>query len=158
MRVESHGISTELPQGWEAEIIVRPESEDAGARASGEQTTKPVAHLSNFPLPPERGDFGSNAVEVMTSDDLLVCLVEYDSGSASSELFAREGLPVLTADQFSPESMQRALPGQSGMQEFFNVEGRAFCLYVVLGSHARRRASVDAVNQLLADIEIAPTA
>ncbi len=156
MRVESNGISAELPDGWEAEIIVRPESEEEAARSTGEQTTQPVAHIANFPLPPERGDFGSNAVEIMTPDDLLVCLLEYDRASADTVLFEREGVPVLTAEAFSPESMQRALPGQSGVQEFFSVEGRAFCLYVVLGSHARRRASVDLVNALLADLVIAP--
>ncbi len=84
MRVESHGISTELPPGWEAEITVRPESEEEAALATGEQTTMPVAHLANFPLPPERGDFGSNAVEIMTADDVLVCLIEFDRGSAGT--------------------------------------------------------------------------
>ena len=92
----------------------------------------------------------------MTADDLLVCLLEYDSASASSQLFAREGLPALTAEQFSPESMQRALPGQSGAQEFFHVGDRSFCLYVVIGSHARRRSAVEAVNRVLADVVISP--
>ena len=156
MRVESHGISTELPPGWEAEITVRPESEEEAALATGEKTTMPVAHLANFPLPPERGDFGSNAVEIMTADDVLVCLIEFDRGSAGTALYAREGIPVLTPDAFSPESMQRALPGQSGAQEFFSVGGRAFCVYVVLGSHTRRAETVEIVNQLLATTQITP--
>lgn len=156
MKLESNGITAELPPGWEAEIMVRPESEAEVVRAGGEQTTKPVAHMANFPLPPDRGDFGSNAVEVMAAEDLLVCLIEYDNASASSELFSSEGLPTLSPDQFSPESMQRSLPGQSGTQEFFNIGGRAFCIYVVLGSHARRQATIDRINQVIAGIEIEP--
>lgn len=160
MRIQSHGIDAELPPGWEAEIVVRDaepaEGTGAAGRAAVSETMMPVAHFANFPLPGERGDFGSNAVEVMHAGDLLVCLIEYDRASASSELYAREGLPTIQPDQFSPESMQRALPGQSGTQEFFHVGDRAFCLYVVLGSHARRREAADTVNAFLRDLSIDP--
>lgn len=150
MRVEANGIRADLPPGWEGEIVVRR----ADATTAAEEDLQPVAHLANFPLPPERGDFGSNAVEIMRADDLLVCVVEYDRASSSSELFASEGVPTVTPDDFSPESMQRALPGQSGAQRFFHVGDRAFCLYVVLGAHARRAASVDAVNEVLAGLDL----
>jgi hypothetical protein len=52
--------------------------------------------------------------------------------------------------------MQRPIAGQSGAQYFFNQSGRAFCLYVVLGAHARRQESVPEVNQVLAGLRIDP--
>ena len=41
---------------------------------------------------------------------------------------------VQVATAFDRNSLQRAVPGQSGLQQFFTHRGRAFCLYVVLGS------------------------
>jgi hypothetical protein len=41
------------------------------------------------------------------------------------------------------------------VQYFFNDSGRAFCLYIVLGSHARRRRLVAAANQLVKSVAIA---
>jgi hypothetical protein len=52
--------------------------------------------------------------------------------------------------------MQRPLPGQSGAQFFFTEAGRAFCLYVVLGSHARRRQLVPEVNLVLSALSVTP--
>ena len=46
--------------------------------------------------------------------------------------------------------------GQSGRQIFFNANGRAFCLYVVLGSHRQRNVLVPLVNEVLATLEIEP--
>ena len=69
-------------------------------------------------------------------------------------LFARNGVPQLSPDEFDPMQMQRTLSGQSGRQIFFNQSGRAFCLYVVLGSHRRRQVLVPLVNEVLATLEI----
>ena len=44
--------------------------------------------------------------------------------------------------------------GQSGCQRFFSVAGRAFCLYVVLGSHARRTLLTPRVNAVLASLRV----
>jgi hypothetical protein len=106
-------------------------------------------HLSNFALPADRGDYGSGAVEIMGSDNILVVLVEFDPESASKALFATQGIPRVRAEDFAPDQMQRPLPGQSGVQYFFNHGGRAFCLYVALGGHARRHELVPEVNQVL---------
>ena len=51
----------------------------------------------------------------------------------------QSGIPrALSPDDFSPGVLQRAIRGQAGVQRFFHEPGRAFCLYVVLGSFARR--------------------
>jgi hypothetical protein len=149
--MNSHGIDVEVPQGWDGEIYRRPAGLDALSTAAG-GGTRPVMHLSNFPLPPERGDFGSGAAEVMRSDNVFISLVEYAPESAGKALFASSGLPTVSAEHFAPDRMQRPTPGQSGAQYFFNHNGRAFCLYVALGSHARRRELVPEVNQVLATI------
>jgi hypothetical protein len=42
----------------------------------------------------------------------------------------------------------------SANQQFFSVGGRAFCLFTVLGSHARRMASVPRAAQLVKGLRI----
>ena len=71
---------------------------------------------------------------------------------AGTALFARVGVPRVSAADFAPNNMQRPIPGQSGAQYFFNHGGRAFCLYVVLGSHARRNELVVEVNAVLSTL------
>lgn len=152
MKVEAPGIRVELPTGWEADI-------DGGASetiAGTESVRTPRAHLANFPLPVERGDFGSGAVEQMIDGDALVCLLEESSEAVGSRLHELVGIPRLRAADFSPNAMQRPLAGQSGTQKFFHTEGRAFVLYVVMGSHTSRRTVVEDVNRVLDGITILP--
>lgn len=153
MKLASQGIELDVPGGWDGEIYRRTSSFSSLAGAS--EATKPILHLANFALPAERGDFGSGAVEIMRSDDLLVVLLEYGAESVGTALFASSGVPRVSSDDFALHTMQRPLPGQSGAQFFFNEAGRAFCLYVVLGSHARRHELVPEVNQVLATIRLA---
>ena len=95
-------------------------------------------HLANFALPEQRGDFGSGAVDVMRSGDVLVVLFEYGPESIGQALFRRRGVPRnLRPDMFSGSALQRTVPGQAGTQIFFTEADRAFCLYVVLGKHQR---------------------
>lgn len=160
MRIEGHGIAVDLPDGWEGSIDRRPEQAAAASRSTGRpaavEAEHPITHLANFPLPNERGDYGSGAVEQMTSNDVLVCLLEHGSEDVGTPLFANQGIPQLTAAQFSPSSMQRTVEGMSGTQAFFTENGRAFCLYAVVGSHRERRALVPIVNDLLRTLRIAP--
>ncbi len=164
MRIAGHGIDVDLPDGWEGSIDrrVAEEPDTAVARAAGEQPAvetedeHPVTHLANFPLPNDRGDYGSGAVEIMTSTDVLVCLIEYGSEDVDTPLFENQGIPRLTPAQFSPAAMQRTVEGMSGTQAFFSENRRAFCLYAVLGSHRDRRALVPAINELLDTLRIAP--
>jgi len=147
MRMESHGIDVDVPQGWDGEIYRRSPEEVGGE-------TLPVMHLANFPLPAERGDFGSGAVEMMRSDSVLIALAEFGPESVGTALFSREGFPLVDAEDFAPDQMQRPMAGQSGAQYFFTENGRTFCLYVALGSHSRRRELVPEVNQLLETVRV----
>jgi hypothetical protein len=151
MRIESARVVVDPPSGWEAEIYRR---EEGGFSTLTGETTGAVVHIANFPLPAERGDFGSGAVEIMRTDDLLMVLFEYGRDSVGSPLFSASGLPVVRAEDFDPNKMQRPLPGQSGAQYFFTIEGRPFCLYVALGSHARRADLVSVVNAVLSTVTI----
>jgi hypothetical protein len=91
----------------------------------------------------------------MNTDDILIVLFEYGDDSVGTALFAHEGMPRrLEPDEFDRDALQRPLPGQSGLQRFFTERGRAFCLYVVLGSHIDRNELVPRVNGVLATIEI----
>jgi hypothetical protein len=155
-QLRNAGLKVDLPPGWDARIYRRQEVEAAVNHARGEPTTHAVLHAANFALPSDRGDFGSGAVELMRHDNVLITLVEYHPDSARTPMFAA-GLPrPLRADDFDPSTLQRRLPGQAGLQRFFSYSGRAFALYVVLGSYANRRRLVSVVNEVLATIELGP--
>ncbi len=154
MKMRSQGIGVDVPQGWDGEIYRRSGGFQPRAAGAQGEATSPVMHLGNFPLPAERGDYGSGAVEVMKADNILIVLFEFDRASANTALFAKSGIPKVTPEDFAPHQMQRPLPGQSGAQYFFNHTGRAFCLYVALGSHTRRRELTPEVNQVLSSLEL----
>jgi hypothetical protein len=144
--MHAHGFTINAPPAWDVRVYRR--AEQLGER------TFPVVHAGNFPLPPRRGDYGSGVVETMGPAHVLVVLFEHDQEAAQTALFAREGMPRARADDFSPRALQRTLQGQSGVQYFFHEADRAFCLYIVLGSHARRRRLVPAANELVASVAI----
>lgn len=149
-RLTGSGVSVDLPNGWEGSI-------DGGGfdQLSSSAVRPAVLHAGSFPLPAGRGSFGSGATELMNADDILVVLFEYED-SVGTPLFAHQGMPrTLTPDDFDRDALQRPLPGQSGLQRFFSENGRAFCLYVVLGSHIDRSDLVARVNAVLATLEIA---
>jgi hypothetical protein len=161
--MSDRGIAVELPPGWEGEIYRRAPGEvryDEGVPRSRQlqPTTRSVVHLGSFPLPPDRGDYGSGAVEIMRDEDVLVILFEFEPESATTAQFASSGLPhPVTAADFDPNQMQRPLQGMAGMQRFFNVdEERAFCLFVVIGSYARRKELLPKINRVLSSITITP--
>lgn len=152
MRLEAPGITLDLPSGWEAEV-------DRGSGESPPDAPRlrtPRTHIANFALPPERGDYGSNAVERMQRGHALICLLEEAAPAAGSTLHERTGLPTLRVGDFSADAMQRPRSGQSGAQAFFHVGDRAFVLYVVLADRVHKAAQVDEVNQVLAGITIHP--
>ncbi len=158
MQFSSHGFRVALPPRWEAAITVGPPDEALRFRAAerGRQLAEPPAlHLANFPLPPERGDFGSGAVDVMGVDNAFIALVEYGPESLGTPLFSGRALPRrLRPEQFRTNSLQRAIPGQAGLQVFCTEAGRPLCLYVVLGSTRNARALVDEVSTVLAGLEL----
>ncbi|HZC69508.1 MAG TPA: hypothetical protein VE442_02320 [Jatrophihabitans sp.] len=128
--VAAHGLRVHLPERWEARLFLRD------ATADEAESVNPVLHLANFALPPGRGDFGSGAVEKMGAGHAFVALLEYDSDEAGTPLFAARGVPRPVLRDFARNALQRPLRGQLGYQRFFTEHGRAFCLYVVLGSPA----------------------
>ena len=113
-------------------------------------------HAATFPLPPGRGDYGSGAVEIMSTTDVFVALLEFDAASVGTALFAQSGLTLpLDPESFSTQQLQRPQRGQGGLQVFFSEAGRAFCAYVVIGSWAQRATLVPLASQLLAGLRVA---
>lgn len=169
MRLEAFGLAATTLRGWDGEIY-RRDAEAAltvagagsdrvplsgGAQWSGETPT-PILHLANFPLPAVRGDYGGGAVELMGRGGIFISLLEHDPAEASSALFRHSGIPwPLRESDFDPRQMQRTISGQAGCQRFFAHAGRAFCLYVAIGSYALRSVLVPEVNAALATVELA---
>lgn len=155
--LRGHGFTIEPPAGWEARIYRRTaptELDNARNRAAaagrtgwlGEQTL-PVVHLADFPLPASRGDYGSGAVESMRSNNMFLALLEFGPECLGTALYEAPR-PQVTPNRFSPNGLQRILPGQCGAQYFFTEKRRPMCLYVVLGSQtdlARGAARANAV-------------
>ena len=150
-RLEGHGLAAELPAGWDGQVYRRADEVRAAVAGAVEA---PVLHAATFALPAERGDYGGGAVELMGDGDVFVSLFEFAPGEASEVLFEQQGVPQLSAASFDPNAMQRPLPGQSGCQRFFRVGDRGFCLFVALGSHTHRAASLPTVNRLLASLQV----
>jgi hypothetical protein len=146
VRIAQQGVAAVLPPGWDAGIYRRPP--DPG------ETTHTVFHAATVPLPVNRGDYGAGAVELLGPGDVFVCLLEFDPSSVGTPMFVNHGLPGLTADMFRPKQLQRVLPGQAGVQRFFTTAGRAFCLYVVVGSYANVMTLTAKANQVIGGLSI----
>lgn len=145
--VSAYGLTLDGPAGWDVRVYQRP--------AAPGESTHPVLHAGNFPLPSGRGDYGSGAVERMGAGDVFLALLEFHPDAADSALFSQSDRPaVLDPGAFSPSSLQRRLPGQAGFQAFFSEAGRAFCLYVVLGSWAERGRLVPVAADVLGRLSI----
>ena len=142
MNLDHGAVRIVLPAGWEARARLQPSSVP-GRRGNL------LLHAATVPLPAERGDFGSGVVEHLGPDDVFLSLFEYDAADASKALFASRGLPVLRPSDFSTAHLQRTQLGRTGGQWFFQVAGRPFCLFVVLGSHSRRAAGAARATALL---------
>jgi hypothetical protein len=146
--IERDGVRLEVPGGWEARIGRLTET------GRGERTF-PVLHASTVPLSGPRADYGGGVVERLGDGDVFVSLVEFGPEEASTALFTDvERLPVLEPGVFHRNQLQRRLRGQAGVQRFFTLNGRPFCLYVVLGSIARSHELVTKANQLLRGLSV----
>ena len=142
MRIHGHALAVELPPRWEGRIF----------RHHGGEAT---LHAANFALPPTDGDYGARATGSMGSGGAFVAITEFEPEMANTPLFHRRGLPtkVRPAD-LSPRALMRVRPGMAGMQRFFHDHGRAFCLYVVLGTEPSRLRLCRFVNDVLGSVEI----
>jgi hypothetical protein len=159
--LNAYGLAVAPPAGWEGRIFRRPEQGEVesadvpGAPAPEGERTFPVVHVATIPLPMDAADYGSDVVEDLGRNDVLIVLKEFAPDAATSKLFAREGMPrTLRAAHFSPGVLQRSLPGLAGHQSFFHEADRAFCLYVVIGDHSRAEQVVPRVNAVLGSLTI----
>jgi hypothetical protein len=160
-KIAGHGLSAELPRGWDGEIYVR--APVVAPPSSGRTTpsnlgsTAPVLQLADFTLPAERGDYGGGAVELMGSHNLFVSLFEHGPEAVGTALFSQPGPPwPIRHSAFGPNRLQRPLPGQAGAQWFFTDSGRAFCLYAVIGSYTLRGLLTRRLNRVLTTIAVTP--
>lgn len=147
MDLNGDGVRLALPPGWEARVRRQP-------LRAGRRRGNLLLHVCTRAMPTDRGDFGSGVVDLLGTDDVFVSLFEYDPQDADAALFAAKGLPTVRPADFSDRAMQRVLPGQSGVQYFFSEAGRAFCLYIVLGSHARRAVGAAKAAALVRGIDL----
>src|SRR5581483_2150368 len=142
-RLEAYGIGLDVPDGWEARAF---------RHAGGE----PTIHLATFALPPSDGEFGTRATARMGADAVFVCLTEYvvDDAELTRGIFAGRPPKRLAPDLLRPNTLLRPVAGQLGVQRFFSLSRRAFCLYVVVGRGGLQR--LDGVNGALASLAVAP--
>lgn len=151
MKLDGMGMEITLPDTWEARIY-QLETEEAATSGGADL---PVLHAANFALPEDRGDYGSGAVELMTNDNIFVSLLEFEPALAETELYAPRGMPRdLDPDDFRTNGMQRWIPGQAAYQAFFNEGGRAFCLYIVIGSYLRRAVLAEEAERIVRAIRL----
>jgi hypothetical protein len=146
MRVAGHGISIDVPPGWEARIF---------RRGGGE----PVLHVATFELLDGDGDFGAAATGRMRGDDVFAALIEYrvdDRLRAGAGLFAAGGLPAPPeAHEFNPMHLQVTRRGQLGRQRFFTDASRPYCLYLVIQPVRRRLERLTAeLSKVLATLQL----
>ena len=149
-RLSRAGISVDVPGRWEGDIF------GGGHQLLSDGSREPtVLHVASFPMPADRGSFGAGAVELMNNQDIFMTLFEYGPESVGTALFANQGVPrAVLAGDFDRHALQIGISGQSGLQHFFTHNGRAFSLYIVLGSHIDRSELVKRVNPVLASLEI----
>ncbi|HET9077048.1 MAG TPA: hypothetical protein VFN68_08950 [Acidimicrobiales bacterium] len=149
-QVHSAGLTIAPPPGWEVSIYQR------SATVPGEQTF-PVVHAATVPLIAGRGDYGGGLVEQLGAEDLFVSFLEFGPEAAGTALFTTlSAVPGLTPDSYRPRQLQRTILGQAGVQRFFTVNGRAFCLYSVIGSMANRVPLTARANQVIGSFHVAP--
>jgi hypothetical protein len=157
--IAAYGLRVDLPRAWEGRLFRRSRplraADHPEAYGHPEGSVNPVLHLGNFALPPGRGDYGTGAVERMSAAHVFLSLVEFDREEADRPLFSAHGVPRLDVIDFGPRSLQRHIPGQLGCQRFFTENGRAFCLYVVLGSRRHAGALVAQTRTVLSGLEVA---
>ena len=149
--LKAHGLSIELPRGWEGRIY---------RRMGGD----PTLHAANYTLPAADGDFGGSATQRMPHGGSFLVLTEYQPGQGLAPgegLFAAEAIPLpLHPGQFHPRTLHVARPGQRGFQHFFTAGRRPFSLYAVIKPRASgttaaaAAAEVAAVNGVLATVAI----
>lgn len=165
MSLSAHGISLSLPNAWDGRIYGRPRlvaSPVGSSLLPGfdgiEQGHLATLHAANFPLSGAEGEFAAEATERMPATGAFVALVEYqpDERLVPGEgLFASREVPrALAPDDFRPETLMVPLRDQVGLQRFFTVGARPFCLYAVIGSRDAAARGATAISEVLGSLVI----
>ena len=147
MIVAAHGISVDLPHGWEGRIFRRRQGD-------------PTLHAATFALPFEDGEFGTGATERMPAGGAFLTITEYRPGTGlvpGRGLFAPHAIPLpIARSRFRPSHLLVARRGQRGYQHFFTTAGRPFCLYAVIREPqlGAARADVGSMNDVLGSLTI----
>jgi hypothetical protein len=145
----SHGISIDIPRGWEGRFFVPDVPPPA--------VNLPVLHLTDAILTPQRSSFAPELAARAGGTGVLVALLEFEHTLADEGLYAPQGLGLpLGRERFDPRALQVPSMVQEGHQRFFSSHGRAFCLYVVLGTAGGLEARLRTVNDALATLRIRP--
>jgi hypothetical protein len=148
-RLASHGIVVDVPRGWEGRIFV-PDLEPPAINL-------PILHLTDAVLTVERSSYAPELAARAGGTGTLVALLEFDRSLANVGLYARRGLHLpLTRERFHHRALQFPSRVQEGHQRFFSEGGRAFCLYVVLGTGHGVDRRLSQVNRALSSLEIRP--
>lgn len=132
MRTSGHGLSIEVPRGWEARIARRRHS-------------APFLHVASFALHADTGQFGAAVTSRMKPDSAFAALVEYVTDpdvTPGAGLFAGRFKPRLGLHEFRHAQLQVMRPGHLGVQRFFTEAGRPYCLYAVIAPVRRRPAQL----------------
>jgi hypothetical protein len=144
MKVAGHGLSIDLPSGWEGLIYRRPGG-------------YPILHAGSFALPTGDGDFGSGSIQAMGAGDVFVALLEYDAAVGGTGLFGELRIPIpIKVGELSPGAFVRRVADRLGVQRFFTFNDRPFCLYLVAATSGAvlPGAGVRAANRVLRTLRI----
>jgi len=122
--VDGHGLRVQIPHSWEARIWASRDEASNPARDLA------VIHAGSFALPHEDMHFGGLAPGKMRAGDFFIALVEYGKPS-SDRWFKARGIPLpVTWLNFRESFVRNAIPQHVGLQHFFSLGERTFCLYV----------------------------
>jgi hypothetical protein len=147
VKLSAHGLSIDLPHGWEGRIFRRRHGD-------------PTLHAGTFTLPFEDGEFGTRSTGRMPPGSMFVTITEYRVGNGLAPgrgLFAAKGIPLpIPRSRFKPNQLLVARRGQRGFQHFFTEAGRPFCLYAVIHEPAvsAARADVHMANKVLGSLAV----
>jgi hypothetical protein len=93
----------------------------------------------------------------MGSSGVFIAVTEYAPRLAGRGLFASLAVPhSLPAADFDSRVMVRMRPGRFGVQRFFTVGTRPFCLHVVVGSVPSVSRLAAGGSSILAGLQIDP--
>jgi hypothetical protein len=146
-KLSALGLSVELPPGWEGRVVVMT-AEDG--------TRYPNLHAGNFAVRPEGSTFGQYSIERMDVQKAMVVVVEYGPASVGTALFSSgRWPPSLLVVDLNPANFPGPAPeGLAGNQNFVTVNGRAFCIYTVLGLVGGAAPLMPQVNHVLESIAV----